>query len=116
MPQFLPAMARSRLPFPDRRTAERYLCNRVCFARPNGTSLGMTWGVTICDISAHGISLLFKQLLEDGTLLAIQPSRDSQNKPIMARVLRSLQWPHGWLHGCELAEPLTERELDDWLS
>jgi hypothetical protein len=116
MPESLLPVVRSHSPVVDRRSAERFLCNRVCFARPNGTSLGMTWGVTIYDISAHGISLLLKRRLESGSIVAIQPSRQSQTKPILARVLRSLQWPRGWLHGCELAEPLSDAELDAWLS
>jgi hypothetical protein len=101
----------------ERRLSERRLCNRVCFARPNGTGLGMTWGVTIHDLSEIGISLILNCRLHRGDIVLVQPLRHVRADVLVARVVRCEPAADGrWFHGCELTQPLSPEELERWVS
>lgn len=98
----------------ERRRAERRLCNRVCFARSNGTSAGILWGIQVFDISKTGISVLLKQPMPIGTMMAIQPFRDSQVATLYGQVVQVHTFEDRWLHGCEFSKELTDDELQYW--
>ncbi len=99
----------------ERRSSVRYRCPRVCFARPNGTGLGVTWGATLRDISAEGVSLFLPRELRPGTVLAIQPPRAGRGRVLVARLVWAVPQAGGWCCGCRLVEPLSADELQDWL-
>ena len=100
----------------ERRGAIRHLANRVCYAQANGTNSGMTWGVTLWDISTTGISVVLKCELEPGIIIGIQPFKGKELKPLVARVVRTVPREDGWMYGCELLQPLSEEEMAEWLS
>lgn len=100
----------------ERRGAVRHLCSRVCYARPNGTASGFTWGVTICDISHLGISILLRCQLQEGMILAIQPDGGPATRVLYARIVRGhVHAPGCWFYGCEFVQPISEDELQKWL-
>jgi hypothetical protein len=100
----------------DRRLSERRLCNRVCFARPNGSGMGVTWGVTLHDLSESGISLILKCRLNRGDVVLVQPFRHVGAEVLVARVVRRETTDDGrWLYGCELTQPLSTEALERWV-
>ena len=106
---------RDRLPPRERRGDLRYRCHRICHARPNGTALGVSWGVTLLNLSAQGMLLELRQPLPVGVLLAVQPASVCPAAPLLARVLRVTAWEPGrWLCGCVLLEPLSAEDLQEW--
>jgi hypothetical protein len=100
----------------ERRGTARHLANRICFAQANGTDVGMSWGVTLWDISTTGLSLILRVQLCEGMIVGIQPFRDTSIRPLVARIVRTLPHPDGWFYGCELLHPLSEADVQQWLS
>lgn len=99
----------------ERRAAERRRCSRVCYARPNGTALGVAWGAVLLDLSTGGVNLRLACQLQPGMLLLIQPPRDCTAPPLLARVVRLAACADAWLYGCELLQPLSAADLQKWL-
>jgi hypothetical protein len=117
MSDMLPALPASAALAPhERRQTVRFLCNRVCYARPNGTAAGITWGLTLWDISRTGLRVFLPCDLQRGTVLAIQPFRDSDNRVLLARIVWASHQPHGWSYGCEWLQPLGEPELAEMVN
>ncbi len=101
---------------PERRRHPRHLCNRVCFARPNGTATGMTWGVVLWDISVIGLSIILNCELQPGMVVAIQPFREDDSAGLFACVVRTQRLSEGrWLYGCVFPEPLSASEFEFWV-
>lgn len=114
----LPLTLQSResvAPDADRRTEPRYLQNRICYVRPNGQGAGVAWGVRLRDISRGGLRIVMRLRIRPGTILAIQPTRQSQQPPLVARVVWCHKYEDGWHYGCTLLRPLPEQELRRWL-
>lgn len=103
-------------PLLERRGAERHRCQRVCYAQPNGTALGVSWGATLLNLSRYGAMLELRQPLTVDTILAVQLAGDGSTDPLLARVVRVQPLGESWFCGCELLEPLHPEQLQDWLS
>jgi hypothetical protein len=102
-------------PTAERRSAPRLLGNRVCYARPDGSYAGVTWGATLHDLSPTGAGLVLRCALRPGTLVVVQPTRGRALRPLLARVLRAAPWEGHWLHGCQLLMPLAPEEVKRWM-
>jgi hypothetical protein len=99
----------------ERRSGTRYRCHRVGHARPNGTALGLSWGVTLLNLSVRGALLELREPLAVGDLLVIQAAGEKPPPSVTARIIRVAPWGGRWLCGVALLEPLTEDVLRSWL-
>jgi hypothetical protein len=111
----------SRTPSPsapavERRAAVRHRLLRRCLVLPEGATGAASWHAIAHDISRIGIGLALPCPLRPGALLTVEPWGPGGARTVRARVVRCAPLEFVWLHGCELAEPLTEDQLRAWLS
>jgi len=108
---------RTKLPVrtaePPPTPAVRHLSGRVCVVHP-ARGDGPRAGV-VRDISQSHFGLLLPCEVPPGESLSVQPLRGDRNQTLQARVLGSSHLEDGWLHECDLAQPLGEQELQSWL-
>jgi hypothetical protein len=102
----LPQVAAER-----RRHAERFRCVGACRVRVLGGWDREASGLTL-DISEGGIGFILLLLLPEGTKVLVE-RKDAGT--VLATVVRAERLVNGWLHGSQLAAPLTEQELAVWL-
>jgi hypothetical protein len=103
-------------PEADRRAAQRHPILQRCFVRPAAGKGGDGWKAIAYDLSTGGIGVAVPYPLAVGTILIVEPSGLSGAKTIEARVVRTAPLAHLWLLGCEVAVPLTDVQLREWLA
>jgi hypothetical protein len=96
----------------ERRAVVRHAVRRVTRAGLSGEDVASRWAI-LRDLSAWGLGLLLARPMPVGTVLAVTPWLWQGNPPprLLARVVRSREEVGGWLHGCELTEPLSDDQL-----
>ena len=99
----------------ERRASVRRLCNRDILSRKAGTPRGTGWLAAVRDVSTTGIGMMLYCKFAPGTILAVEPLSRSSTRTLLARVVRTTVEADGWYHGCELANALTDEELQGWL-
>jgi diguanylate cyclase (GGDEF)-like protein len=99
----------------ERRATARRLSGCVARVRAEELPGVPDWLVVIRDISAHGVGLTLECRLPDRTLLTVEPLPGCGGRTLLARVVHVTADGRGWLHGCELAHHLSDKELGDWL-
>ena len=99
----------------ERRRATRHRIVQRCFVRLAGVSGTSGWRGIAYNISATGIGIALPLPLWRGVSLVIEPHAMPGARPLRAEVahVHPLEW--AWLCGCQLADPLSERELRAWL-
>jgi hypothetical protein len=65
----------------------------------------------ILGISRKGLSLLLDSALPAGIILKVEMEGPGRWRVLLARVLHATEQAEGWLHGCELANILSEGEI-----
>jgi hypothetical protein len=97
---------------PERRLYLRVPCPQplgAVIANPNlGTD---TRPARIANVSRGGLALLLEEPLPVGTALAVEVDGWDASGPLLARVVHATELIAGWLHGCQLADPLTAAEF-----
>ena len=102
-------------PAVERRAAVRYPLLRRCLVRPEAASGTGDWNGIAYNLSTTGIGLTLPCPLRAGTVLVIEPWGPGAPPALRARVVRSHPVAFTWFHGCELANPLGDEGLQDWL-
>jgi hypothetical protein len=101
----------------DRRLARRYRVVQRCLVRPiSAMHAGPEdWKGLVCDLSSTGLALAMSFAVRPGTVLTIEPWGLDRSLSLEVRVVRALPVEFLWLHGCELARPLSDAVLRVWL-
>jgi hypothetical protein len=101
---------------PERRIAQRFLCQRECVVRPeDATGIG-TWSGLVYNISVSGIGVVLPYTVPLGKIIIVEPWGLGRSHTLRARVVRSVPRAFVFFHGCELIDPLTDEELRSWLA
>jgi hypothetical protein len=110
--------AANQPPQPERRGAERRPIHWAAHVRQSGENLSSDRPGVVLDISAKGIGLTVSRRFHVGTILAVtlEAAGGGTGLPMMARVIHVREEGTVWFHGCELARPLTEAELNELLT
>src|SRR5262249_34995822 len=123
-----PALRKRRSPMsraatgpPECRSSARHHCHRPCLVRFDrahfdGQSGSVTVPAEVVDLSACGVGLLLRQPLPATAALTVAPLGEDRPELGVARVVRCVPAGAGWLCGCALRKPLTDAELQGWLS
>jgi hypothetical protein len=97
---------------PERRLYLRVPCTQPLGAVIANPSLGTgPRPVRIANVSRGGLALLLEEPLAVGTPLAVEVDGWEAGRPLLARVVHVTELVAGWLHGCQLADPLTAAEF-----
>jgi hypothetical protein len=99
---------------PERRSADRHPADAILSCRPLALSRKDALAVLLRDVSMSGLSLLLSYRFAPGTRLVVDLSDlCAIGDAALARVVHVRQRPGGrWLHGCSLARPLTDQQLE----
>jgi hypothetical protein len=89
---------------------------RECLVWPDGGSQVGAWTGMAYNISASGIGVALPYPLSAGTALVLVPWSRQRVREVRARVVRSARESFLWFHGCEFIAPLTDDELQSWLT
>jgi hypothetical protein len=100
----------------NRRATVRYRCGPATqgkIARSDDQEFQRAW---ILDLSVIGIGLEASRPVEPGELVVVHLKSQTRTYQLSAHVIHATEKPDGtWLIGCELANRLTEPELEDLL-
>ena len=97
----------------ERRAALRHMCKLEAVSRSVDEQDGICWGAKVHDISATGVGVSLCYPFRPGTYLAIDVQSPTEHRSLLGRVVRVTDQPDGtWLLGCELVEPLDDRDLN----
>src|SRR6516164_6701523 len=99
----------------ERRAWVRYPSRRRIDARRFGTAKRYAWEAIIRDVTPSGLGLVLPHAIRQGAILVVEPRGRGLNRLLLARVVHVVSQVDGWLHGCELANPLTDAERRDLL-
>jgi hypothetical protein len=100
----------------ERRAAARYACIQKCMARPEGATGVGDWHAIVYNLSATGVGLTLPYPVQAGTVLVVEPWGRDKARGLRARVVRSSPVAFLWFHGCGLIDPLSDTELQAWLT
>jgi hypothetical protein len=100
----------------ERRAWVRYSCKRDAQVEPDPASTIIFRRAVVCTISRKGISLLLDSPADRGTILKVGLQGFNWSRLLLARVVHVAQQTDGWLHGCELANVLSEAEIEEVIS
>ncbi len=98
----------------ERRSAERHVCSLQATSSPIEPGQGLSWGATVNDISAGGLSVTLCFPFRPGTFLAVDlQSENGMVRTLMVRVQHVHDQVDGmWRLGCEFVKPLTDSDMD----
>jgi diguanylate cyclase (GGDEF)-like protein len=108
----LPGWDRSKV---ERRASVRIVCNLSARLRRTDRPLEDYEIVTIRDISTTGISIRMDCELPERSVVVIELLSRIRAKTLLARVVNRRAHANGWIHGCQIANQLSQEELKDWL-
>ncbi len=69
----------------------------------------------VLNLSGGGMGLLLEKPVVPGTLLKVEIPGWNGNRMLFGRVIHHAEQPGGWLHGCELTDPVSNTEIRDLL-
>jgi hypothetical protein len=97
----------------ERRTAVRFPSQLEAMVHTGGGQTGVEWPARVRDISIKGISLVVGRSFPAGTLLTVKLLRekDAPPFPVTAEVMHAMAESCGYVHGCQLTQPLSDTEL-----
>lgn len=98
----------------ERRGANRYPCDLQPSWRILGKPSGESWGASVHDISATGISLRVRCWIKPGTVLMVRlhGKGERYSRPLPMRVMHATQHAEGeWIVGGMFVRPLTDDEF-----
>jgi hypothetical protein len=101
-------------PSGERRAVVRYPAGVLVSCRPLALPPNANLAALVQDVGPRGLGLIVRYHFPPGTRLVVDlgDAGGDQPEPILARVVHVHQRPGGkWLHGCELQQGLTERQL-----
>ena len=98
----------------ERRSAPRHACRRQATAHCLETGQPLSWGASVNNVSASGVSLTLCYPFRLGTYLAVEfQSLDGMVRTLMVRVVHVHDRPDGmWRLGCEFIKPLSHSDMD----
>ena len=106
--------AKREISFVEWRNAERHPILQRCLVRPVGAPFPEAWRWVAHDISSTGIGLASTFGVSKGMTLAVQAWDSPGARPLLVRVVYSIQARAFWATGCVLAERLSDRDLLAW--
>jgi diguanylate cyclase (GGDEF)-like protein len=99
----------------ERRATARNVCDNSARVRREGAESADEEFATIHDISPDGVGLRMDRQFPVGSILIVEPLAH-QASTLLARVVRAIEEPNGWLHGCELPARLSSDEMQRWVT
>jgi hypothetical protein len=100
----------------ERRVYIRYLRLREARVR-TGSAPTRIFGVAVIrEVSANGLNLFLNSRVKEGTILEVEPRGLNFPRSLLARVVHVVPQANGWVCGCQLANNLSEAELQMLLS
>jgi hypothetical protein len=99
----------------NRRVWVRYLCSSATPGQAFNTSNYTTQHGRVLNLSSWGLGLLLDLRVGPGTLLKVEVEGWNGNRMLLGRVMHATESGEGWLHGCELVNPVNGTELQDLL-
>ena len=96
------------------RTAARYSLLQRCLVWPQGPRQAEPWRCIAYNISAGGIAITLPMPCQLGTILQIQAWELPGTRLLQARLVRTSPVEFLWFCGCELIDPLSSQELQQW--
>ena len=103
-----------RLAKPNRRRSRRSPCGRTVLFRPAGVPRPTAWPAVVRDLSPSGLGLMLDFPCPVGSVLVVWQA-GPEGQPLLGRVVRLAAAGRHWMHGCELARPLDDSEVQCWL-
>jgi hypothetical protein len=100
---------------PNRRAWVRYLCRPETPGQTFQPESFRCEHARVTNLSGGGLGLLLSEPLPAGTALKVELEGRHGPRLLGARVVYVTEQEDGWLHGCELNNPLPQTELDDLL-
>lgn len=102
----------------ERRTQRRIPCDLILCCRPLRRRKPLFHLVNVANISTAGVGLVLDRRVTPGTILAIELQRQQRvARTLLARVAHATANDDDtWTIGCEFANRLTHRELQDLLA
>ena len=100
----------------ERRAWVRYSCAQEAEVRPDPAATVVFRKAIIHSISRKGLGILLNTAVDVGTILKVGLQGFNWSRLLLARVVRVSAQPDGWYHGCELANILTEDEVEEILA
>jgi hypothetical protein len=100
----------------ERRAFVRYVRLREARVRTSKSPTRVFSVALIREASANGLSLFLNCQVKEGTILEVAPRGVNFPRSLLARVVHSTTLANGWVYGCELANTLSDRELQLLLS
>jgi hypothetical protein len=100
----------------DRRVWVRYRCAHETSGQTFNTTNYTSQHGRVLNLSSGGIGLLLNWAVAPGTLLKVEIKGWNGNRMLLGRVIHASRQTDGWLHGCELANPVTATEIEDLLA
>ncbi|HXG08532.1 MAG TPA: PilZ domain-containing protein [Gemmataceae bacterium] len=95
----------------ERRAWVRYRRLREARVHTNSTPTCIFEVAVIRQVSAKGLSLFLTSRVAEGTILEVEPKGIGFPRPLLARVVHVVPQANGWVYGCELADRLSDAEL-----
>jgi hypothetical protein len=99
---------------PDRRGADRFACELKPSWRILGKPSGESWGASLYNISATGISLCVRCWIKPGTVLVVRlhGKGERYSRPLPMRVMHATANGSGeWIVGGMFVRPLPDEDL-----
>jgi hypothetical protein len=94
----------------------RYTSKRDAQVQPDQASTVIFRKAVIHSISQKGLGILMSTPVSTGTILKVGLQGFNWSRLLLARVVHAEQQDDGWYHGCELANILSEAEVQELVS
>ena len=99
----------------ERRESPRYHLLQRCLVRPLDAAAVERWRGIAYNISINGIGITLPCPLEVGMVLEIEAWDLPRARLLQARLVHARPVDFLWTCGCQLLNPLSEEELQEWL-
>jgi hypothetical protein len=99
----------------ERRVWVRYQCEADIPGQTFNTSNSTSQHKRVLKLSSGGMGLVMDLPVVMGTLLRVEIKGKNGNRMFLGRVIHASRQIDRWLHGCELAHPVTGSEIEDLL-
>ncbi len=100
----------------NRRVWVRYLCPLDTPGQTFDTQSYQSAPARVLNLSVCGIGLFLDTPLGEGTQLKVELEGWGGSRMLLARVVHVTEQADGWVHGCELVNPISGGEIEDLLS
>lgn len=99
----------------ERRVSPRIAILQRCLVRPEDAPNGEPWRSIAYNVSVTGIGITMPCQLPGGTFITIEAWGLPRARRLQAQIVHAKPFEFLWFCGCELAQPLSEEELQEWL-